>query len=76
MPPPTKRDKTWRIIFNPIELRIVYYCNDVKVLDVLLSDVCSWGEWRVHAEKLFKVIVFRPNHDSASNEYCLGSLGM
>ena len=73
--PPTQTDKTWRIAYNPAELRVVIHCNEVEVLYVVLSDsVCNYnGGWRTCWEQRKPTqISFPPASNTASDEYCLG----
>ena len=72
---PTGMEKTWSIqktIVNE-DIRVQLRCNDVQVLDVVLSDtVCNNGEmgdtWKSYWEKEIVVINF-PNEDTASTSY-------
>ena len=74
---PTQTDKTWRIVYNPAELRVVYYCNEVEVENVVLSDsVCKSksDEWRTYWEQINFTQVKFLSHDTASDKYCLGEV--
>ena len=69
---PTQTEKVWRFVYNPAELRAVYYCNEVEVLNVVLSDsVCSESGWRTWWEKKPTQIHFHSSQDTASEQYCL-----
>ena len=75
--PPTQTDKIWRITYNRAELRVVILCNDVEVLNVVLSDVCDWSDWRNYWEqKKITNIYFGSGDTFASDEYCLSILSM
>ena len=69
--PPTQTDKTWRIVYYPAELRVVYYCNEVEVVEVVLSYVCTSSNWRDYWERKPTQMYFS---SSASDTYCLGPL--
>ena len=70
---PTQTDKTWRIVYNPAELRVVHYRNEVEVVNVVMSESFCTNEatWKNIWEdrKPAKILFFS---DTASDEYCLG----
>ena len=69
---PAAPDKTWTIEYNTAEQRLVYYCNGVQVLNLLLSDsVCSQSNWRTYWERKPTQIEFYNNVDTASDSYCI-----
>ena len=66
--PPEEQDKTWRI--RSYQQALTVWCNDVKVLDVTLSDdVCDDSSWRDYWERETTTIKFNPAH-TASDQYC------
>ena len=45
---PSATDKVWRIILTRSpEIRLIIHCNDVVVINVLISD-CDDGEWTTY----------------------------
>ena len=75
---PAAPDKTWTIEYNTAELRVVYYCNGVQVLNFLISDsVCTGhSDWRTVWERKPTQIQFLSKYDSivpASDSYCFSS---
>ena len=74
---PTATQKTWTITYNYAERRLVYYCNGVQVLNVVLSDsTCT--KWSTNS--FFKDLWERkPTQiqfyytDVASDSYCISS---
>ena len=78
---PPETDKTWKISYSPAEKRVVYYCNEVEVLNLVLSDsVCDrtdidWKETWEQGEPI--QINFPTAHDTASDEYSImAKIGM
>ena len=71
---PAAPDKTWTIEYNTAELRLVYYCNGVQVLDVLLSDseCTGYSAWRTYWAVKPTQIQFWSG-DKASDRYCFSS---
>ena len=69
---PSERIKVWRITFTRTsEIRIVIHCNNVKVLDMLLSDsTCAntYTSWDTDSVKEVKKIWFS-SIDTASDFY-------
>jgi len=77
--PPTQTEKTWRIAYNPAELRVVIHCNEVEVVNVVLPDgVCTVNRgWRTYWEQRKPTQITFIDKDNASDEYCLaGGVGM
>ena len=72
---PAAPDKTWTIEYNTAEQRVVYYCNGVQALNVLLSDSeCTEdSDWRTTWERKPTQIQFDSTSDSASDSYCFSS---
>ena len=72
---PAAPDKTWTITYNTAEQRVVYYCNGVQVLNLLLSDsVCTGNsDWRTNWERKPTQIQFLSKKDTASDSYCFSS---
>ena len=81
---PTAVDKVWRISLNKTsDITLQIHCNDVEVLDFLLSDdTCSysstlnsdWDSWRYYWSKDVEWIRF-PEEDTASDYYRLHQQG-
>ena len=70
---PAAPDKTWTITYNTAEQRVVYYCNGVQALNVLLSDIeCTDSRWRTEWERNTTQIQFLSS-DTASDSYCFSS---
>ena len=78
--PQTQTEKTWRIVYYPAELRVAIYCNEVGVVNVVLSDsVCTSYSttWRAYWEQRKPTQIKFYTYDRASDEYCLaGGVGM
>lgn len=71
--PPTETEKIWRISYTQTSQQIVIFCNDVKVLDLLLSDdVCDYSGWRDIWERDVKEMFFL---GSVSVKYCTAIRG-
>ena len=72
--PPTDTDKTWRISYNPTEKTVLIYCNEVEVLNLVISDsVCTNRDnWRDNWERNPTKIKFLLT-DTASDQYCLAA---
>ena len=73
--PPTDTDKTWRIGYNLAEKRVLIHCNEVEVLNLVLSDsVCTqngnWRTWWGRNPTQIKI----PFSDNASDQYCLAGM--
>ena len=73
--PPTNADKRWRIRYNPAEKRVLCYCNEVEVLNLVLSDsVCNkHSEWRIYYERNPTQAKFLSD-DTASDQYCTAGM--
>ena len=70
---PAAAHKTWTITYNTTERRIVLHCNEVEVLNAVLSNsVCKYATWSTKWENKPTHIKF-PSHDSASESYCFAS---
>ena len=69
---PTETKKTWTITYNYTEHRLVFHCNGVKVLNVLLSSACNISYWTYHWGKKPRHIKFG-EWDGASDTYCFSS---
>ena len=71
---PTETNKTWTIAYNYTEMRVVYYCNEVQVLNVVISDsVCKTDiNWRNSWGRKPTQIKFHSG-DTASDSYCISS---
>ena len=73
---PSQTQKTWTITYSTVELRVVYNCNEVQVVNVLLSDsFCTDNDsdWREYWEKKTTQIQFTSHFDTASDRYCISS---
>ena len=68
----TDTQKTWTLTYNYTELRLVIHCNEVQVVNVLLSSVCTESSWRRWWEKKPTQIRFS-YFDTASDSYCFSS---
>ena len=63
----------WTITHNTKELSEVIHCNEVEVLNVLISDiVCTRSGWRTYWERKPTQIQL-PSYDTASGSYCFSS---
>jgi hypothetical protein len=67
---PTAIIKVWRVtITRTPGTRIVIHCNEVEVLNIMLSDsTCSNSDWRFWSRNVTK-IWFHPSVDTASDYY-------
>ena len=72
--PPDEVEKTWRIWYDQQEQALAVWCNDVKVLDVILSgDGCdSYTDW-VWTRETVKIQFV--SGDTASDQYCMKGKG-
>ena len=68
--PPSAADKVWRItLTRAASVRLVIHCNDVKVLNTLLSEAtCRWSYWSKYWSKEVTKIRFDVS-DTASDYY-------
>ncbi|XP_063688735.1 uncharacterized protein LOC134821851 [Bolinopsis microptera] len=68
--PPSTADKVWRItLTRTAGVRVVVHCNEVEVLNILLSDQsCTETKWSKYWNRLVTKIKFR-KADSASDYY-------
>ena len=67
---PTKREKVWRITKTRSSdgIRLQIHCNDVEVLNVLLSDTtCEDSRWRMYWNRKVERMNF--NWDDAATDY-------
>ena len=69
---PTEKQKTWIIRYDYTKGSVVIHCNEVEVVNVLLSDgECDgYTTWRYNWEKPTTQIKF-PSADAASDSYCI-----
>ena len=69
---PSATDKVWKITLTKTSgIRLVIHCNDVEVLNVLLSDsTCNDSNWESKWGKDIEKMKFRLD-DTASNFYSL-----
>jgi len=66
---PSVKEKVWRIHLIS-GIRIVVDCNEVEVLNILLSSsTCSESSWNSSWIKNVKYLHFNPFNDSASDYY-------
>ena len=66
--PPSATDKVWRItLTRTAGVRLVIYCNDVEVLNTLLSQECRVSFWSTVWNRDVKKISFI--YDTASDYY-------
>ena len=74
---PTETKKTWTITYNYTDKRLVFHCNGVQVLNVVLSSECdnsSWRDfWKDYYGKKPVHIKFNSWYDTASDTYCISS---
>ncbi|XP_063689003.1 uncharacterized protein LOC134822077 [Bolinopsis microptera] len=67
--PPSTADKVWRITLTRTEgVRVVVHCNEVEVLNILLSQSCTETKWSKYWNRLVTKMKFR-KADSASDYY-------
>ena len=68
--PPSAADKIWRItLTRTAGVRLVIHCNDVEVLNTLLSEAtCSYSQWSTNWNKDVTKIKFHST-DTASDYY-------
>ena len=67
--PPSATDKVWRItLTRTAGVRLVIHCNDVEVLNTLLSQECRYTIWSTVWNRDVKKISFRSD-DTASVYY-------
>ena len=68
--PPSATDKVWRIsLTRTAGVRLVIHCNDVEVLNTLLSQAtCSYSGWSTYWNRDVTKIMFLPS-DKASDYY-------
>ncbi|KAL5249592.1 hypothetical protein ACHWQZ_G018459 [Mnemiopsis leidyi] len=72
---PIEVNKVWRITVDKTAgIRVKIHCNGVEVLNVLLSDTCSYSGWREHWSRDVELIYFSL-YDTASNYYRAGQTG-
>ena len=69
---PSANDKVWRItLTKTAAVRLVIHCNEVEVLNILLSDACSVSAWSTYWNNDVNKIFFY-NADTASDYYRAG----
>lgn len=70
---PPADDKVWRIQLDKSSgIRLMIYCNDVKLVDILMSDsTCNDPNsgWKEMWGKEVKTMVFHSTYDTASKYY-------
>ena len=74
---PTETNKVWRITLSRTvehERRVVIHCNEVKVLDIVLTGTwCKRDDWKSYWKRDVAKIVFDSGdegpHDTASDFY-------
>ena len=68
---PTDTNKVWRISLTRTSgIRLVIHCNEVEVLDYVLSDsTCSYRNWWDMWKREVKQIKFDKDEDTASDYY-------
>ena len=73
---PTDTNKVWKISLTRTSgIRLVIHCNEVEVLDLLMSDsTCGYGSWNFHWSKDVEKIRFK-SIDTASDFYRLRGRG-
>ena len=69
---PTTRQKTWTLKYNTAEQRVVLYCNEVQVANVLLTNLCTLSYWRAYWGRKPTQIEFSCSA-AASYRYCFSS---
>ena len=71
--PPSATEKVWRItLTRTAGVRVVIHCNDVEVLNTLLSQAtCSGSDWSTYWNRDVTKIKF-PSGDHASDDYKAG----
>ena len=73
---PVEVNKVWRITVDKTAgIRVKIHCNGVEVLNVLLSDTCSYSGWRENWSRDVELIYFSSYFDTASNYYRAGQTG-
>ena len=74
---PTEVEKVWRITLNRNSgIRLLIHCNNVEVLNILMSDTCSDSRWSTRWSKtVAKVYFYYPNYNTASDYYRAGQTG-
>lgn len=72
-PPSTEKIWIWKITLNKVSgIRLMIQCNDVLVLNYLLSDTtCGVSYWGQYWKKDVAKIEF-PSHDTAADSYRTG----
>ena len=68
---PTEKQKTWIIRYDYTKQRVVINCNEVEVLNVLLSGECEDTTWRKYWKKPTTQIKFSYITSDASDSYCI-----
>ena len=73
---PTEVEKVWRITLNRNSgIRLLIHCNNVEVLNILMSDTCSDSSWSTYWSRTVGKVSFYPSSDTASDYYRAGQLG-
>ena len=74
----SQTDKTWTITYNIAERRVVLFCNEIKVVSVVISDrecTITKSVWRVDWERKPTQIQFDSISETAFASYCLSVKG-
>ena len=70
---PTATQRTWTITYNYTDKRVVYYCNGVQVLNVVVSDkLCPGSNWRENWKRKLTQIKLQ-SYKTSSDKYCISS---
>ena len=73
---PTEVEKVWRITLNRNSgIRVLIHCNNVEVVNILMSSTCSWSSWSSYWSKTVEKFWFRPDFDTASDYFRAGQSG-
>ena len=73
---PTEVEKVWRITRNRNSgIRLLIHCNNVEVLNFLMSDTCYYSSWSTYWSRTVGKVSFYPSSDTASDYYRAGQSG-
>ena len=67
---PAAPEKNWTITYNTTEPSVALQCNGEQVLNVMLSNFCTFSDWKYVWEKEPTQIQFHMM-DKASDSYCI-----
>ena len=74
---PTDEERVWRITLNRNSgIRLLIHCNNVEVLNILMSSTCSSSYWSTRWSRTVGTISFHPTYDTASDYYRAGQSGI